>query len=247
AVAEAVVPVRARADAAGRRLGAGDGAAAAGAAADGADRHHPADPDLGEREVGEGGAELHERADVRADRADHRTVGEPGQEPAVAVHRTVPGAEPDDPQAGARGGDQHPGMGRVPRRRFRPRPRPVAGRRPPLPPRAPGDLGLRRAAPSPARGGRSKKEARRSAGLLRSAPAGGGAYCEGLKLMVRRVVTGAGTGTKRQRRTALSASRSKVRAGLAWTTRAELTEPSNPTVNSTWTSPEVPARSACGG
>ena len=41
--------------------------------------------------------------------------------------------------------------------------------------------------------------------------------------------------------------RSNVRAGVARTTRAELTEPSTPTVNSSCTSPAVPARNASGG
>ena len=65
--------------------------------------------------------------------------------------------------------------------------------------------------------------------------------------MVRRVVTGSLTGANFQRLAALTASRSNTRAGVARTTRAEVTEPSVPTVNSTSTSPAVPARRASGG
>ncbi len=69
----------------------------------------------------------------------------------------------------------------------------------------------------------------------------------GLKPIVRRVVTGASSGSKRHRRTAFNASRSNTRAGVARTTRALVTEPSVPTVISTSTSPWVPERSASGG
>src|SRR5690606_2086298 len=202
--------------------------------------------------------ELPEHADVPADHPDHRADGEPDQERAVAVLGAVPGPEPDDPQAGARRGDHGPGVGGVPRRRLRPGPGAVAAGRPALPQGAAGDLRLSRA---PRGRRRSRRQPRgtapQSARTQQQSPALGRAlscracgrrtYCDGLKLIVRRVVTGTGTGSKRQRRTALSASRSKVRGGLAWTTRAEDTEPSRPTVNSIWTSPEVPARSASGG
>ena len=69
----------------------------------------------------------------------------------------------------------------------------------------------------------------------------------GLNPIVRRVVTGEATGWNRQRLTAASASRSNTRGGVARTTRAPLTEPSVETVNSTCTSPCVPARNASGG
>ena len=69
----------------------------------------------------------------------------------------------------------------------------------------------------------------------------------GAKLMVRRLVTGLETGWKRQRFTAASVSLLKTRAGLALITRAEVTEPLVPTVNSTCTEPVAPARcAACG-
>src|SRR5690606_20911333 len=239
-LAQALVPAGAGADADGGRVRAGDGPAAAGAAADGAGGHHPADPDRGRREVGEGSAELHERADVPADRPDHRADGEPGEDPAVAVRGAVPGAEPDDPQAGAQRGDHRPGMAGVPGGRVRRRPGAVAAGRAPVPPGEAGDLGLR---PGP-----GNEEARPRPGFSVLDRGGGrGAYCAGVKLIVRRVVTGAGTGSERQRRPAASASRSKVRGGLDWTTRADVTDPSTPTVNSTCTSPDVPERSASGG
>ncbi len=69
----------------------------------------------------------------------------------------------------------------------------------------------------------------------------------GLNANVRRVVTGALTGSKRQRLVAFSASRSNTRGGVARSTRALVTEPSVPTVISTNTSPAVPERSASGG
>src|SRR5688500_5696701 len=74
-----------------------------------------------------------------------------------------------------------------------------------------------------------------------------GAHPCGLKLISRRVVTGADTGWKRHLRTAFTASRSKTRAGVAFTTRAAVTVPSVPTVYSTSTEPEVPARRASAG
>ena len=69
----------------------------------------------------------------------------------------------------------------------------------------------------------------------------------GWNASVRRVVVGLLIGSKRQRLTALSASRSNTRGGLARSTRASVTEPSVPTVSSTSTSPEVPERSASAG
>lgn len=69
----------------------------------------------------------------------------------------------------------------------------------------------------------------------------------GANASVRRVVTGAPTGSNFQRLTALSASRSNTRDGVARSTRALVTEPSVPTVISTSTSPEVPERSASAG
>src|SRR5690606_21875688 len=201
----------------------------------------------GQREVGEGSAELHERADVPADHPDHRADGEPGQEPAVAVRGAVPGAEPDDPQAGAQRGDPGAGVGGVHGRGLRPGPGAVAAGGAPVPPREAGDLGLMQAGRRPRRQRYvHHEEARRMPGFFffRDDPA---SYCDGLKLMVRRVVTDAGTGSKRQRRTALIASRSNTRGGSARTTRTALTEPSTPTVNSTCTSPDVPERRASGG
>ena len=82
--------------------------------------------------------------------------------------------------------------------------------------------------------------AARPAGACRPQP-------PGLKPIVRRLVTGWSTGWKRHLRTALTASRSKTRAGFERTTRAEVTEPSVPTVNSTSTSPCWPERRASGG
>src|SRR5690606_14279645 len=59
----------------------------------------------------------------------------------------------------------------------------------------------------------------------------------GLNSILRREVTGELTGWKRQRLTADSAARSNTRGGEALTTRADVTVPSVPTVNSTSTSP----------
>ena len=67
---------------------------------------------------------------------------------------------------------------------------------------------------------------------------------EGEKLMVRRLVTGLDTGWKRQRFTADKVSLLNIRGGLELTTRAAVTAPLVPTVNSTCTVPACPLRSA---
>ena len=64
---------------------------------------------------------------------------------------------------------------------------------------------------------------------------------------MRRVVTGLATGWKRQRFTAANVSLLNTRGGLALTTRAEVTAPFGPTVNSTCTEPDWPLRSASDG
>src|SRR5690606_30238159 len=122
-----------------------DAAGAAGAAADGAHRHDAPDPDLGQREVGEGGAELHERADADADHPDRGAAGEPGEERTVAVRGSVPGAEPDATEADPRRVGVAAGVGGVPGGGLRPGTAAVAGSGSTLPPREARDLGLSRA------------------------------------------------------------------------------------------------------
>src|SRR5690606_14747935 len=70
------------------------------------------------------------------------------------------------------------------------------------------------------RGRRANEKARHVSGLFVPSHRG---HCPGSKAITRRVVTGAATGSKRQRRTAAIASRSNTRGGLARTTRALVT------------------------
>src|SRR5690606_38401840 len=189
------------------------------------------------RQVGEGSAELYRRAGAAADDPDADPDGEPGEGRAVDVRGAVPRAEPDAGEGDPRRGDRCAAVGRL--RRCGPGDGrgAVVRRGAPLPPGEAGGLGLRRS-----RQGKKKKPGSGRAFSLRLR-----AQFAGLNSMVRRVVIGEPTGSNRQRSTADSAARAKVRGGEALTPREEVTVPSVPTVTSTSTEPAMPRRCATRG
>src|SRR5690606_10204461 len=158
----------------------------------------------------------------------------------LAVRGAVPGAEPDAAADHPRRGGESAGVGDLPRLQPGPGPAAVGRGGAALPPGEAGDLHLRHRHP-PAETEKARRLPGLSFGLVPRA------YSFGVKARVRRVVTGASIGSYFQRRTAFIASRSKTRGGLERTTRTSVTSPLVPTVNSTSTSPEVPARRASGG